>query len=321
MERPAMQGCSLAASGPYPVANALQIFQGYSACGALRSINKLLADLVVDMFGKASLFAGELFKATTTSLRTFGLQLFAQAPMAKAYILDLTTAMHLAITIDGNVSNPQINAKKIIGIVLVRLCNIASLIKIELAIAVNQICLTLAIRQQLALMVTTDERHCLPTIKRPERKRVTAFPGKNPVVIGNATQRLESAFGLAIKLVAIRHFGNNTNGHLSRQAKPLADGIVSGMVQVKLPKRLRFPSKITQVISCGIRSFQCLLQAFRLCFRGLQFDLRYQFQLDRLLILYVLLNHRQRCAADCGNKITICPQGRKPAATPIKFFS
>lgn len=61
MERPTMQYRSLAASGPYPVTDARQILDGNPAPGALRSIYDTLADLVVDVLGKATLLAGEPF--------------------------------------------------------------------------------------------------------------------------------------------------------------------------------------------------------------------------------------------------------------------
>lgn len=83
------------------------------------------------------------------------------------------------------------------------------------------------------------------------------------------------------------------------------------MVQVVLAKRFAVPCQITQVVSGSIGRLNRATEGVGLLCVWLQLHLCDQFQLNILLVLDVLLDYRERCAADRDYKIAVRPQGRK----------
>jgi hypothetical protein len=62
VERPAIEPVSLRLASRYPITDALQCFESNAASGVFRLMRQALADAVVDITGKAGLFATTLFK-------------------------------------------------------------------------------------------------------------------------------------------------------------------------------------------------------------------------------------------------------------------
>lgn len=321
VERPAMQGCSLAASSPDPVTDALQIFKGDSSSGALRRINNLLADRVVDLSGKASFFAGKLSEATTTRLRTLLLQLATQTTVAKAHVLNLTAAVQLLVAVSRNRGDTEINTE-IVGWRFERgFVNVARLIQVELAIAIDKIGFALSLCQQSPVGFTTDKGDGQSPIERPDRNGVAFLPTENAVVVGDAAQRSKRPLCLPVELVAIGNFGNNANRNLRRKTELFSDGIVASVMQIVLAKLLTVPGVGAEIVRRCIRSFKCSLQAFNLCISRVQLDLRSQFHSDVFLVFDVLLDNGQWCATYGGDKVAVSPKRRKPGSAPGKFLS
>ena len=97
MERPTAQSGTLLFPNRYPVVDALQLFQGDAALGALGLGNDLLQDAVIDVSSKTSFFATELFELPFGAARALLLQSRAQRTSAIANIVDLASRQLLAI--------------------------------------------------------------------------------------------------------------------------------------------------------------------------------------------------------------------------------
>ncbi len=116
MKRPAVQRRPLRPSSPYPVTDALELFEGNALTGAFSLGDDVFADLVVDIGGKAAFFARELAQTATARLRAFALQPLAQTALAVADAFDMAALVDFAHAVDGDVGDAQVNAKEVFHI-------------------------------------------------------------------------------------------------------------------------------------------------------------------------------------------------------------
>src|ERR1700733_10200102 len=125
MERPTAQSGRLLFPNRYPVVDALQLFPGDAALGALGLGNDLLQDAVIDVSSKASFFATELLELPSGAARALLLQFRAQRTSAIANIVDLASRQLLAIGGGGDGFDAEINPRKVLCHAWLRLRNIA----------------------------------------------------------------------------------------------------------------------------------------------------------------------------------------------------
>lgn len=169
MKRPAMQSCSLSASGRYPFADTLEIFQGDSTSGALRLLHECLADLVVDVSPKTSLFAGNLFELPLGSLRLFLLKVPATVGVPSPYLLNPFARICVSIRVCGKVDNSQIDTEEIVwGLRSFLFDNTGDEKKPLARLCANEIHLSRTVLQHLALTVAALEGHFHAAFKCPD---------------------------------------------------------------------------------------------------------------------------------------------------------
>src|ERR1700728_2751518 len=151
MERPTAQSGRLLFPNRYPVVDALQLFQGDAALGALGLGNDLLQDAVIDVSSKASFFATELLELPFGAARDLLLQFRAQRTSAIANLVDLTSRQLLAIGGGGDGFDAEINPRKVLCHAWLRGRNIARRSNVEIVFVVDQVRLTMLLLQQFFL--------------------------------------------------------------------------------------------------------------------------------------------------------------------------
>ncbi len=255
-EGPTMQPCSLTAASRYPVTNARQIFESNAATGVLRRLHKLLGYAVIRISDKASFLAGQLFETAMTGLRTFALQLRAQATMTKTHVLNCFTLMHCSIRISGNIDEAQVNAEKVTRFNLWQFLNVATLMQIEFTIAVDQIAFAAQALQKLTLWFATDEGHFLTSGYRPDRNsRRSELIGHQMSIERKSTINLEYALRLVIQLVGVGNFPKDTYCYICAKIKLLTHRTIVHLLQGKLSEGAHLPSLFADIITGDVRNF------------------------------------------------------------------
>src|SRR5262249_45409523 len=153
VKRPTMQGGSLGLLNRYPVANALQVFQGNAALSALSLCHDAFADAMVGVARKTMLFTCQLFQAPFGGFGAFLLQLATQAAVAVADVVDVVGAVDFAIAVGGEVDNAAINAQVALDLLRDWLLNVASGQQIPLATMEPQVTFALLMLEQVALLI------------------------------------------------------------------------------------------------------------------------------------------------------------------------
>src|SRR5262249_22149862 len=109
VKRPAMQDGSLGLLNRYPVADALEVFQGDAALSALSLCHDAFADAMVGVARKTMFLTGQALQAPFGRFGAFLLQLATQATVAVADVVDGVGAVDFAIAVGGEVDNAAIN--------------------------------------------------------------------------------------------------------------------------------------------------------------------------------------------------------------------
>jgi len=194
VERPTLQGCSLAAPNRYPVAYSAQFFKRYIALGVFRSFHDLLANHVVGMPTKAGFFARKFLEQSLRGFpafamcvgRGFGLQLGAQAAMAIAHRVDRLARIDLSIRIYRDMDDAEVKPENLLAFGWNGFIHLARGGEQELITKQNQIGFALPRLQQFTLRVAADKWNSHPTVNRPNRNfALVNLPAPNTVVRGD----------------------------------------------------------------------------------------------------------------------------------------
>ena len=286
-ERPVAVPVSLRASN-LCLADAAQIFQGQRPTSVLRLLNKLLADRVVGVFLKTSLFSRELPKFAFGGLCAFLLKIGA------AVFEDASIAVHVisfedfALVVSRQIHDPQIHTHYTFEFHWLGSLHFTGRQKIETTLPQAQVALPALTAQEVHLLLATSERNRLTTLHGPDGDlHLVEIVGKDAAVVRDRPVRFESALGFAIKFVGIRDFRNATHRDLSAQLKYLPHRAIGQSMQRELVKGVVFPSLIAEIVAGIIGSFQSPFQQMRLMRRRKEFQLSSEFQSG-----WVRQNHR-----------------------------
>jgi len=113
-EGPAMQTCSLSASGRYPVANTLEILQGNAAAGAFCLLHESLADPMVDVSPETSLSSGNLPELPLRRPGPSSLQVASAVGVGTPDAVDIVARVDLSITVGGEVDDTQVHTEEVV---------------------------------------------------------------------------------------------------------------------------------------------------------------------------------------------------------------
>src|ERR1017187_3938020 len=111
-EGPTVQNPPLPPCSPYPIANPRQFLDGDPAPGTFCGGNDLLRNNMVDVFGKAALFAGGFLQPPLGRAGLSGLQFGAEPPLPVAHGLDLASAIERPVRIGGDLRHAKVHSEK-----------------------------------------------------------------------------------------------------------------------------------------------------------------------------------------------------------------
>lgn len=316
-ERPAMQCSSLSLAYRYPITNTAKFFNGDPPVGVFGFFYNAFANVVVNPSGKAPLFARKLFKTATARMRTFLLKFLAQAALPKTNVFDGLALVYIAITIDGNVSNAQVNAKKIVNVLCRGFVHFTGGKQVKLTVNQAKVRFATFARKQFFRSRMTDERQALnTTVNRPNgnlvpsRASLVEFPRQDTAIESDTAKWFELSLRLFVQLVGVSHFGDATNNKLGSQVKLSFNVRVNKLLNLEFAKGLGIPRDLTDKVTSSIGFFQCALQAISLCICGLKFDLRSQYHVIHFITVVIFYQ---------ATVLVGVPSGTLPAIAGAQF--
>jgi hypothetical protein len=270
-ECPGVQNRSLRFPSPYPLADARQLLDGNPASGAFGFLNNLFRNRMVDVLGKAKLFAGMVFQVSFGRLALYRLEVLSQLAMPVANVVHHRTAKFLAIGIRSDLNHSQIDSQKIIDRRRWRIVDVAGCGQEPLAAMPDQVRLALLRTKLLFLALPGRKWNTLSSTGCPDTHAILGKT-QNAAVLGDGSTPGESALALLIQLVGIRDFGKSTNNHLSAQREPLPCRAVKRFVQLDLREYLALPGLMAQPVSASVGRFHGVKQRLVLLRTRVQTD-------------------------------------------------
>ena len=281
VERPAMQRCPLWLPSLYPRADALQIFEGDSLCGALSLCNDAFGNDVVRVGGKALFFARQLAEAAARRLRAFGLQLAPQLTMAVAHTLDRLALVDCACAINGDIGNAQVNAQEAVNVGRVRRFDLAGGKEIKLTVNQAKVGLAALPLQQFQLPVSRQEGDSQATTSRPNANfLLRQKPTQDARIIGNAAMWLEGTLAFLVQLVGIGNLADRPYHHLGSQLILRANHCVDQLLKAKLVEGAMLPSDTADFVARSIGRLKRFKEVFMLFGVGNQLHFGSQFHVS-----------------------------------------
>lgn len=247
---PGVQRPSLRLPSRYPRSYPLEILKGDAALRVLSLTNNAFGDHVVDVLGHPPFLLLALLEKFVGCFRLTGLEPRPDSSIAMPQAFELRAGVDLTVGISGDVLYAEINPEPVFGRAGWRLLDIDRSHQIPLAIAAEEITLTLARLQHLSRSLVADKRDALTTGHRPDRHRLIKVP-KDAVVVSDGAERLKDSFSLLVQLVGVRDFGDSAYHHLSGKVKANLDLVIRQFVQLVLPERFSLPRHLAD----GVRSF------------------------------------------------------------------
>ena len=135
-----------------------------------------------------------------------------------------------------------------------------------------------------------DKRHFQPAANRPDGNNVVGFVSQDATVIRDRAKWFESPFNLLIQLVGISHFRYAPYDYLTAQLRSTLNGMVAGIMQLKLLKGFLLPSYVGNKITSLVRLFNRLKQTFSLFIGGQQLYFQREFHNAKIQLFQVQEN-------------------------------
>lgn len=239
-KRPAMQFPSLLTTSPDPRPNAFQVFDGYSAIRALRFINDLLADRVVEISSEVRFLAVPLLQKAFGRLRALTLKSGANLSVALSQVTNMRAGKTPPVRVGRHTRNPEVNAEKAIRLIHLRLNRVDGGEQKPFAFSQNKVRFPLSGLKQFALRLATTKGDFLSAIGRPDRNGI-GLALQNPVVVGDRTRFAKDPLFLPVQLICVRDFGDQADDYLRGKAVFLAGRFISQFVDLKLSEGLTIP--------------------------------------------------------------------------------
>src|SRR5262245_61865712 len=228
-ECPLTHAISLLLPEPCPVSDAFEVFDGHPSTGVCSFSNDLLCNRMVGVRFKASLSTGDRFQFTFGVHRpfaaTFLLCRFSLKRSSHFFImlpcsLDIIAHMHLAVTINGQIYDAEINSDEIGRRYRrdIRRLNchkqkpLAVLAPEEIALAVFSI-------ESFGLVLAHDNRNDGSAFERQQGNTVNSLEGHQALVIRDAGVFPEAgAYGF-VPAIGFADLGDASDGHLGRDSE------------------------------------------------------------------------------------------------------
>lgn len=265
-----------------------QIFNGNSPVFTYCFFYNLLCYVVVVYGNEPSLSTTKPFQEFFSSLRAFALNAGSYFRILIANLFKLVGVEISTIRQGAYVNLSKVTTDKLFNIFYIILHYINRLKQVKLPFAVNQISFAFDVRKIVRIMA--DKGHFEPATNRPDGNNVVGFVGQDATVIRDRAKWFESSFNLPIQLVGISHFRYAPYDYLTAQLRSTLNGMVAGIMQLKLLKGFLLPSYVGNKITSLVRLFNRLKQTFSLFIGGQQLYFQREFHNAKIQLFQVQEN-------------------------------
>lgn len=320
-ESPIRLFCPLALSNCSPRAHAFEVFDGDCSFRVLSLQNNLFRDAVVFVGLIAALLAAHRAESATGRASADLLQDSPALAMSPAFVLYALACVASAVAVGCNLSNAEVNTKRILNLLRRWRLNIAHSQKKVIAFVVNKVRLALSRFKQLLLTLPALIGNFLATLSSPDGyKLLSGAPRQNPIIKRECAKRLELTKRLDVEFISVRNFGDCSHDDLSRQVELLTYLSIGQFMQAELLECLVFPSNFTDSVAGSIGPLKSLAQQLGLFFCRIQFDLRYQFHDSSVAQIFQygkhLVQRKERETGVCDQACGIEPPRLMPNSSP-----
>src|SRR5579875_1933484 len=191
---PGMESVALVPPSLDPRANVFEVFKHNRPFRAFSERDNLLANSMIFVFGKAPLFACELFEAALGRFGSLLLESGAKPFMAVANALYSRATVALAVRISGNVGDTKIDAQELLHFCRGLFDRIHNRCEVKRSLMQNQVRLALPRLEQSLLTFAADKRDMYPSVQRPDGYfGLVKIPAQNSVIVSNRAEWLKRA--------------------------------------------------------------------------------------------------------------------------------
>jgi hypothetical protein len=283
IKSPFPESFSLRFGNRLPAVEAFKVFYHDCSAGVFSRRDDFLANTMVCVFLESCLSASKFLQMLRRVFRASFLKSLFNLGGFLSNLVYGFTGKAFSIRSGGDINYSKVNAEKSFRLEFGRLGNIANLKQVENTFAKHKIGFASKGLEHFKLFFTRLERDAHSSRYCPNGyKLFVKLPRKNSAVKSNGAGILENSLRFLVCLVGIGNLCQNTNSHLSRKTKILADLLVKRLVQVVVPKGLILPSIIRNSISGFICRQKRGFKGFELLFGSIQFYLGNQFQVNIL---------------------------------------
>lgn len=250
--------------------------------------NNLLTNSVVNNCACRSLFSRKPFQNAFCIFCAFGLKRTSYFLSFFSISGKFFRTKCFAVAKGCDFQKPHINTDKFLHIFHIFFNHINCLKKVKLTFSKKQVCFAFDVRK--IVRVVADKRHFQPAANRPDGNNVVGFVGQDATIIRDRAKWFESPFNLLIQLVGISHFRYAPYDYLTAQLRSTLNGMVAGIMQLKLLKGFLLPSYVGNKITSLVRLFNRLKQTFSLFIGGQQLYFQREFHNANIQLFQVQEN-------------------------------
>lgn len=223
----------------YPLTDAMEVFHGEAARGALSLANECLADAVVLDLTEAGLLARDLLEVTLGRLGVGALEPVAEAGVSLPDRLGLGAGVMFAIAVGGEITDPEVDAQPLLGVHGSALGHLDGDVEVELALAGNEVGLSTGALHLAPVVGADDGGDDDALVERGEGHPVqSGLEGVEALVVGDGAIGSERGELGLVALVGFADLGDAANGKLGVEAEGGADLVVVELLELELIGRL-----------------------------------------------------------------------------------
>lgn len=217
---PSRMLCSLALSNRYPIADAMEVFQGQSSAGAFSLRYETLADAVVLYRAESGLTAGDFLETIPGAASSAGLKPLAMPVVSLANGLNLRAGKGFAIAIGGEIANAKVNAEPALGVNRSIFGDIYRHVEVEIAFLVDEIGLAALSFEATTVVWADDRRDGHSSYHGSYAHAVkSVLEGIEPLVERDCAVSLELWLNALVALVGFADLADYPDGVLSMESE------------------------------------------------------------------------------------------------------
>jgi hypothetical protein len=232
-ESPPGVASTLRAPDLYPVAEAVEVFQGEAAAGVMGALDKGFADPMVLELTEAGLLARELFEVAFGGFGADELEAVTERRVAGADLLDLGAGVMGAVAVGGEVDEAKVDAEESLDGARRRRRDLDGDMEEELALAVDQFRLAPLPLEHLREDGADDRGTEDPLVEgRQAECREAIAEGVTLLWIeADGAERTEATEGFRVLRVAVSDLGDDPDRELRLEAEAGAQLAVVGSME------------------------------------------------------------------------------------------